>query len=371
MAKRRKRLLSNMSKILLVFLVLGAILLSGIIYYTKPTTLPIKLPIDKVKLFKIEIKLDKEELFMVLGEKESIKASVDDVKWSSSDENIVKISDTGEITTVSAGEAIVTATKMSGEASLKVKVTDLISLPVIDNKKPKLTCKRYTKEESDTLEYFLEKRINDSGYQTRAGAVAAARFLTLEFKYRLQYFFENGRLHTEGGRTYADGEGRWYHKGLYLTEDKFSILAASNRGPVIWGCPMYEGITGKTTNNGLDCSGFVTWALFNAGYDPKDVGAGVSNALDLTDIGEKTTITKTLINSDKYKVGDLIGRQGHIGIIIGIDGNNIYIAEALDAGNFDLHVQETTKEKILKSDWKYIILMDKFYKQDGKLTNMW
>ncbi len=182
---------------------------------------------------------------------------------------------------------------------------------------------------------------------------------------------ENGRLHTEGGRTYADGEGRWYHKGLYLTEDKFSILAASNRGPVIWGCPMYEGITGKITNNGLDCSGFVSWALFNAGYDPKDVGAGISSALDLTDIGKKTNITKDLINSTKYKVGDLIGRQGHIGIIIGLEGNNIYIAEALDAGNFDLHVQTTTKEKILKSDWKYIILMDEFYKKDGELTNMW
>ena len=367
---KRKRHLSKKGKLLFGFLLLGTILLCGIIFWPKDKTLPLKLPVGKTTLAKIDIKLDKDIAYLVVGENTTVKADIEGVTWSSSNDNIAMV-DNGNITSVGAGEVTITAKKLSGEASMKVIVTDLISLPTIDNKKPKLTCNRYTEEESILLDTLLEKRINDAGYQTRAGAVAAARFLTLEFKYRLQYFFENGRLHTEGGRTYADGEGRWYHKGLYLSETKFSTLAKSNRGPAIWGCPMYEGITGKTTNNGLDCSGFVSWALFNAGFDPKDVGAGVSTALDLTDIGKKTTITKEFINSTKYKVGDLIGRQGHIGIIIGIKDNNIYIAEALDAGNFDLHVQETTKEKILKSDWKYMILLDDFYKQDGNLTNMW
>lgn len=368
MAKRKRRHLSKLGKLLFGGLLIGALIFVVYIFKGNDNN-----PIFKegsISLKKIEITLDKEIIYLVVGEKDAVKASIDDVVWSSDDESVVTVNN-GEIISVGAGETMVKAKKMTGEASVKVVVTDLLSTPIIDNKKPKLTCHRYTEEEAKLLDTVLEKRVNEAGYLTRAGAVAAARFLTLEFKYRLQYFFENGRLHTEGGRTYADGEGRWYHKGLYLSEDKFSSLAKSNRGPAIWGCTMYEGITGKNTANGLDCSGFVTWALVNAGFDPKDVGAGVSTALDLTDIGKKTTITKELLNSDKYKVGDLIGRQGHIGIIIGIENNDIYIAEALDAGNFDLHVQVTTKDKILKSDWKYLILLDDFYKTDGNLSNMW
>lgn len=32
-------------------------------------------------------------------------------------------------------------------------------------------------------------------------------------------------------------------------------------------------------SNGLDCSGFVSWVLLNAGYNPGDLGAGVTNVL--------------------------------------------------------------------------------------------
>ena len=55
-------------------------------------------------------------------------------------------------------------------------------------------------------------------------------------------------------------------------------------------------------------------------------------------------------------------------MLVGIDNGTYYIAESLDT---DLHIQVTTKEKILQSDWKYIILMDNFYKEDGKLTQIW
>ena len=39
-------------------------------------------------------------------------------------------------------------------------------------------------------------------------------------------------------------------------------ILASMHGPSIWGCNMYTETLEMETPNGLDCSGFVTWALF-------------------------------------------------------------------------------------------------------------
>ena len=80
------------------------------------------------------------------------------------------------------------------------------------------------------MDAILEDRVNDAGYQTRAGVVAAARFLGLEFPYRINYFTENGRMDScYGGKI--DGEGRYYHKGLYLDESRFSQIEKSWAGP--------------------------------------------------------------------------------------------------------------------------------------------
>ena len=43
-----------------------------------------------------------------------------------------------------------------------------------NNSKSYLPCGRYTKEENDLLDEILKDRINDAGYKTRAGVVAAA-----------------------------------------------------------------------------------------------------------------------------------------------------------------------------------------------------
>ena len=206
------------------------------------------------------------------------------------------------------------------------------------------------------------------GYKTRAAVVEAARFLTLEFKYRIHYFYENGRLLTNGTRSYVDGEGRYYHKGLYLSNNKKDNIIASQYGPSIWGCDLYTKILKETTPNGLDCSGFISWTLLNAGFDVGDRGAGISKnkTNDLDDLGKKVKINKESIN--QAKVGDLLSRDGHIGILIGIDNNNFYVAEALD---YDLHVLTYTKKELIKSDWTYFINLDELYLNDGNLTNMW
>lgn len=263
-------------------------------------------------------------------------------------------------------------------ANMDVVVTDVIvSRPkTFNNDKEFLSCAVYTHEEAMLLDEILAFRIEEVGYGTRAAAVEAARFLTLEFPYRISYYWESGRLNNTG-RHYVDGEGRYYHKGLYLDESKYDSIEASLFGPAMWGCKLmsYEDdppnfVPGVKYPNGLDCSGFVTWALFNGGFDVGDRGAGESPSEgQLTDLGEFKLLTNELINSGKIKVGDLFNFWGHIAILIGQDEDNYYIAESLN--NYKGVVVKTYSKKKVRNTFKYVVLMDSVYNGDGNLTDMW
>lgn len=276
------------------------------------------------------------------------------------DENIVSLSD-NTLIGLNNGTTYIRSKCQEYE----IKVSDLYSIPMINPDKEYLSYGQYSKQDNEYLDTALKYLINNAGYQSRAGVVEAARFLTLRFKYKLNYFYETGRLN---GNFIVDGEGRYYHSGLYLNEYKFSEIGKSYNGPATWGENLYDDNRDYTAN-GLDCSGFVCWAIYNGGYDVGDIGAGPSSdVLDLTDLGDLIRLSKVDIND--IKTGDLVGLDGHIGIIIGKDNNNIYIAEAYWVG--DLHVEVLSYDEFInKSKWDYVILMDSFYQKDGNLTDMW
>lgn len=286
------------------------------------------------------------------------------------DENIINVSlsDTGyKVKAINTGE-----TRFYNKQEDKmylISVSDLYEEAQMRDKDP-LPCHQYTKEQAAYLDTVLQEKIYDAGYQTRAGALEAARFLTLQFKYKLLYFCENGRLDESTGHPYADGEGRYYHKGLYLSDDKLDDITISQQGPAIWGCDLYEVPEARDYYNGIDCSGFVTWALYNAGYNPGDIGGGYgieSEGFDCVDLGDAVYISD--IDYSKVKAGDLIGFSGHIGMIIGVTDENVYVAQAYWEN--DLEVKKYTHEELENSMWDYIVLMDKYYKIDGNYTNMW
>lgn len=247
-----------------------------------------------------------------------------------------------------------------------------------DKNKDYLSCNFFTNEENELIDKTLQDKMNDVEYPSRASVVEAARFLTLNFNYRIPYFYENGRLNNYGGKEYVDGEGRYYHKGLYLSESKYNDIIATYAGPSMWGCPLtnitkahgYGYYVGKKYPNGLDCSGFISWILYNGGYDVKDTGAGETYRNDdLYDLGEKRKIDMNLLNSSEIKVGDLIAYSGHMAMIVGIYNDDIYVAESLPSLK-GVVIKKYTKEKA-KNTFTHIILMDSLYKTDGKITNMW
>ena len=314
------------------------------------------------------ISIDNSTIYLIKGE--SIKVDYNNnLKYDISN-NIISFNE-GNITANEAGKTKITVSNDKDKKELEIVITDLLVTPTVNNNKDYLTCHRYSEEEASILDKVLEYKIDQKGYLTRAGAVEAARFLILNFPYKLKYFFENGRLDRSNSFfDYVDGEGRYYHKGLYLTDNKFGDLKASLRGPQPWGCSMYNDTTKVNNPNGLDCSGFITWAMVNAGYDPGDVGAGKNNYNDITDVGKVVNFTDP--NAfENVKVGDLIGRQGHIAMLIGYDGNKYYVGEALDRGEYDMHVYSYTKEELMNTDLQYFVYLDDFYKKDGNLINMW
>ena len=334
---------------------------------------------DGVKSIKFKV----DTFYLAIGESEKlnydIESSKDDYKltWSSENEDIVSISD-GKIVGVNLGTSVVTLKSESGKkAEVSVTVTDLIRKPELDDKKKFLPCHAYTEEEAHIIDEALRTRVLNKGEGTRAALIETIRFMTLSFKYKVSYFYENGRMHESGVRK-ADGEGRYYHKGLYLSEDKFKDIKVSHKGPAIWGCPLtnlqdhnrYK--PGAKMPNGLDCSGFVTWSLYNSGLDVGDIGAGINDRhKDMSDVGEMHSLTYEYANSGDYKVGDVIARWGHTALIAGKDSEYLYIAESLLKGVRIEKVSYKNPNSSLYKYYAYINKMDKVYSKNDDYTDMW
>lgn len=331
----------------------------------------------------IDLSIDKGKIYLAIGSEHTPTLKITSVGnadktilWKSSNDKVASVDINGKIKGLKKGNAKVTAKVMDKEISIDVVVTDLIIQrpKSFNNKKKYLRCNIYSKEDNDLLDEILKDRINTVGYKTRAGAVEAARFLALEFPYKIKYFSENGRM---GERSYkVDGEGRYYHQGLYLHSSRYKEIKYVQQGPKTWGCKMYSRVAHKSSANGLDCSGFITWVLLNGGFDVGDIGAGVNPGIkDLTDYGEKTIFNAKVVASRKVKVGDLLSSEGpgggHIAIIVGEDDKYYYVAESLwTYPNVGVVIIPYSKKNLFKR-YYYVMLMDSYYKEDGKLTKLW
>lgn len=296
-----------------------------------------------------------------------------EVYYTIENEDILKVED-NKMYGLKKGTTKVTATLKDGNSkTYNVMVTDLI-VPASMSKKTRLTCNRYTKEEESLLDEILKSRVEEAGIGTRAGVAASARFLSLEFPYAIRYFYENGRLENWGTKDHIDGEGRYYHVGLYLTENKFKDITASTKsGPSPWGCPLMEYSEDRMGINGLDCSGFVTWAMLNGGFDSGDVGSGNEELIEneLYDYGTHNEITPEYMKNGNYLPGDYIASDGHAALIVGVDEKYVYVAEAYYA---DVKVSKFEKYKELPNLYSltFITEMDTVYPNgNGNTTLMW
>ena len=327
------------------------------------------------------VKITNKKKYVALNDSFNIDAKLDyigdvdtSIKYKSSNPNIISIDENGNINALKKGTSkisVYSSNKMSDE--VEVIVTDLIRPAFLDNNKEKVPCNFYSEEDIKILDDILKSRVDEAGVGTRGATAVVARFLTLEFPFKIPYFYENGRI---TGNT-VEGEGRYYKKGLYLGQTKENEIKTRMAGPASWGCPLmnYEDDGYRKPNtlypNGLDCSGYVSWILYNAGLDLGDIGAGASDEYDYTDVGELNYNSYDLLHSGRVKVGDLIGWDGHIAVIGAMSDTKIYVTESLLPGVIMDEYDYSSPYSNFYSRYDYIIDMTNNYKGDGNLKKMW
>ena len=327
------------------------------------------------------IDYDDSQIYLAKGASDSISYPASQnatVTYTSENDNVVSVDEKGTLYGNNNGDTTVQVKINDLTYRIDVTVTDLI-VPVngeFDYDKPFITPDLYTNEENDLLDEILVSRVEKVGYKTRAAAVEAARFLALEFPYRIHYFTENGRIDSYVG-LYCDGEGRYYHKGLYLDESRYALLDSEliSDNPAYWGEIVYDYTNDQYWPNGLDCSGFVSWCLLQAGYDPGDLGAGIAEWEDLSDLGPKIDLRSSL---DEIRTGDLLVggddpiEGGHIAILVGKKDGYFYVAESQQTSEYywGYCIRKYSAEELLEYFF-YREDMSAYYGDDGVLTDYW
>lgn len=333
------------------------------------------------------------------------------------------------------------------------------------------------------LNEILEAKVNAAGYGTRAGVVEAARFLAVNFPYRIPYAYgdwdytnvssiDNRRnkfvvynnLLTNNTSSSPYGVpnsdqiifGKYFKRGLNISTSsvtptysrnctsgstlygngcEVNITNLSSNPNTSWGCQIGKADQNNCSDNpngsgcgyaqympnfngspllylnGLDCTGFIYWALMNGGVLPargtnkeynvnstaflnKNGGtyAGTSAAGEIVYISDYATSQL----KDHVKVGDIAYKSAndgvggsHMGIIIGIDDTYFYIAESTGASISSGHTDaQLNRGGLIVSracknpsscpngddnrGFNIIMLMETIYPDnDGHLTDMW
>ncbi len=195
--------------------------------------------------------------------------------------------------------------------------------------KPKMSCNTYTLQDKIILDEKLKKAVLSAGYGTRAGVVEAARFLVGELDYTIPYV----------------GADRYNKEGLNIGQSN------------AWGCG----------SSGLDCFYFVYWALSQNGLPLGALYGGTKyktrEVLDRLRVGDYIYTPCESNCKNKYNIN-------HIGLIIGIDDRNIYVAEETTGGINSLIVSKWDKYNMPETG-KFSVVRLVDYPQEGNVTNMW
>ena len=161
---------------------------------------------------------------------------------------------------------------------------------------------KFLEKQGTSLEAFnqlIVSNVEKNGYGTRAGVVAAAVTLIAElgnnYNVKVPYFLSGG--HHDGVKTGAVG----YWGSGYEDDGRRCV---------------YSGYGNIYTVCGLDCSGFVPWAIKNGGFQ---VGVNLAGNFQNLSGAQKVSLNSS---SPVLEPGDLLESEGHIVLVVGIDENS-------------------------------------------------
>lgn len=175
---------------------------------------------------------------------------------------------------------------------------------------------KYPKDNIEVRNAKLNWKIKGAGYGTREGVVAAALYFAEEEKNYVPYLW--------GGKANFVGLKENWGKNRRVVADYLN----SNDQPA-----------GSKPLDGIDCSGYVTWAILNGGYKCQNNSGDIISYSE-TYATQLPGVKKYSINKDTFdkkdkngdyliKAGDLLYRNNHIAMIVSInrEKNMIIVAE--------------------------------------------
>ncbi len=196
----------------------------------------------------------------------------------------------------------------------------------------------------------LESIINSYGERTRSAVAAAALFLT-NYKYNIVYQW--------GGKYMKKGLNPEWGCSKHTTEHNGRLVCTTTTGP-------------DTCAAGLDCTGFTSWAFFQAGFD-KSIIRGSSQSTgswgNFNASKHKYAFSNANLElANQIKPGDLVWREGHVGIVIGVDEKTIQIANEI--GPIIVQINNKSNGACIsgQAGFTHFVLFDEFYNMYGSNT---
>jgi hypothetical protein len=234
---------------------------------------------------------------------------------------------------------------------------DDMEIENLDTKFLKYEFSDFLEEKGTSTEEFnsaIKSMVMDAGPGTREGVVAAIQALVKgmsQYDVKLPYI------------SSIDGDpSHGKYTGYGVSDD--------------WGknVNLHSSTYGRYYNQeGLDCSGLVSWALHNGGYKYNSIAStsydGKSKAYE--NISEKISC-----NNYVGEPGDLLWHHGHIAMIVDKTENGNYLVAEENGGENGLIVSEyTTSGKPVtnnpsdprRGSFSHVIKMDDYYNNEGNL----
>ena len=168
----------------------------------------------------LTVTVDPAEAEIYIGDQTKLTSKVynytsdDSVIWSSSDKSVATVDDNGVVTAIAAGEAVITATSVEGNASASAAIT----VKSLDSQNIKLHAYVTDGEGSkwvsiDGSDMSVETLSESDAYYTGAG-VADGKIYATDMENYYEIDVQNGYAVTQGDK-FTDGDG---HKCLYMLD---------------------------------------------------------------------------------------------------------------------------------------------------------
>ena len=195
---------------------------------------------------------------------------------------------------------------------------------------------------------ILDEGIRSFGYKTRDAVTYSALYLA---NYNKKIAYQWG--------------GKYQHKGLNPN----------------WGCrkevSLHDGrlicareLSSNTCEAGLDCTGYTAWAFVQAGFSPDIIRTSSQSTGMWGNFNAKShkyAFNKNNLDYiNKIQIGDLVWREGHVAMVIGISNVSLQIANAklnIDVQNISKYTGKSIDGP--SNNFTHFVLFEDFYKMYG------